>query len=81
MTLGRRVDLEGDLAAFTEIGKSGSEQFSGRLDERYVHLPCEVDGDTGSRRACCADTLRESCGQETRREELIPESGVRQRGR
>ena len=32
MSLGRRVELEGDVTAVTEIGKCGGEQSSRRLD-------------------------------------------------
>jgi hypothetical protein len=77
MPLGHRVDLEGDVVAFLEIGKGGSEQSPGCFHERHVPLPGKVDGDTGPGRPRRADTFGESRGQEGRREKLVPPRGRR----
>src|SRR5690348_10184887 len=68
MSLGGRMDLEGDVVAGIEVGEYCGEKSPGRLGKRRVAPPCEVDRDACAGLPGRANTLRESVGQEAGRE-------------
>ena len=71
MSFTRRVDLEGDLISRTRIGERGDEQPPGRLNQRRIRLPREVDRDSRTGDPARADLFRQVSSKEAGGEQLI----------